>query len=88
MAQPNPQLRINQLAKDLSLKSKDILDIFATELKIEKKSGATVDTDEFDLFIQKMAHQFLLPVNGLFHFSGKHISQKIIIGFSEVVPSG
>ena len=46
--------KITQLSKDFNIKSKDILDIFATELKIEKKSGATVDTDEFDLFIQKL----------------------------------
>ena len=46
--------KITQLSKDFNLKSKDITDIFAKELKIEKKSGATVDSDEFDLFIQKL----------------------------------
>ena len=46
--------KITQLSKDFKLKSKDVLDIFTKELRIEKKSGATVDTEELDLFIQKI----------------------------------
>ena len=51
--------KITQISEDFKLKSKDVLDIFTKELRIDKKSGATVDTEEFDLFIQKitLTHQ-------------------------------
>ena len=51
MAQPNPQLRINQLAKDLSVKSKDILDIFEAAGLEGKTHMATLTPDEFGLLI-------------------------------------
>ena len=47
-------LKITQLSKDFNIKSKDVLDIFAKELKLEKKSGGSVDSDDLDLFIQKL----------------------------------
>ena len=52
-------IKISQISKDLNLKTKEILDTFSNEMGIEKKSGATVDTAEFELFIQKLtlAHQ-------------------------------
>ena len=52
-------IKISQITKDFSLKSKDILDIFSKELGIEKKSGATVDAAEFELFMQTvtLSHQ-------------------------------
>ncbi len=46
--------KITQLSKDFNLKSKDILDIFSNNVGIEKKSGATVDNEEFDLFMNKI----------------------------------
>ena len=51
MAQPNPQLRINQLAKDFSLKSKDILDIFEAAGLEGKTHMATLTPDEFSLLV-------------------------------------
>ena len=52
-------IKISQITKDFNLKSKDVIDTFSTELGIEKKSGATVDAGEFELFMQKitLAHQ-------------------------------
>ncbi len=52
-------IKISQITKDFNLKSKDVIDTFSTELGIEKKSGATVDAGEFELFLQKitLAHQ-------------------------------
>ena len=47
-------MKITQLSKDFNMKSKEVLDVFANELKIDKKSGATVDSDEFELFMQKL----------------------------------
>ena len=47
-------LKISQLSKDLSLKSKEVIDTFA-QLGIEKKSsGATVDLEDFELFLHHM----------------------------------
>ncbi len=51
--------KITQLSKDFNLKSKDILDIFSNNVGIEKKSGATIDNEEFELFMHKItaSHQ-------------------------------
>ena len=51
-------MKITQISKDFNIKSKDVIDIFAS-LGLEKKSGATVDAEEFELFMQKIttAHQ-------------------------------
>ncbi|MBR2453841.1 MAG: translation initiation factor IF-2 N-terminal domain-containing protein, partial [Clostridia bacterium] len=51
MAQANPQLRINQLAKDFSLKSKDILEMFEKAGLEGKTHMATLTPDEFGLFV-------------------------------------
>ena len=51
MAQPNPQLRINQLAKDFSVKSKDILDIFENAGLEGKTHMATLTPEEFGLLV-------------------------------------
>ena len=48
---PQISVKITQISKDFDLKSKDVLDTFK-ELGIDKKSGGTVDTDEFELFMQ------------------------------------
>ena len=47
-------IKISQITKDFNLKSKDVLDIFTADLGIEKKTGATADGEEFELFIQKI----------------------------------
>ena len=36
------------------MKSKDVLDIFTNELGIDKKSGGTLDAEEFELFMHKI----------------------------------
>ncbi len=43
-------IKVSQISKDFNLKSKDITDIFK-ELGLEKKSGASVETEEYELFI-------------------------------------
>ena len=47
-------IKISQITKDFNLKSKDVLDIFTADLGIDKKTGATADGEEFELFIQKL----------------------------------
>ena len=49
----NIPTKITQISKDFNIKSKDVLDTFK-DLGIEKKSGGSVDADEFELFFQTM----------------------------------
>ena len=50
MAPKQETLKINNISKDFSLKSKDVLDIFK-EIGIEKKTGGSVEGGEFELFL-------------------------------------
>ena len=43
-------VKVTQISKDFGMKSKDVLDLFK-ELGLEKKSGASVETDEYELFV-------------------------------------
>ncbi len=43
-------MKITQISKDFDIKSKDLLDTFK-EIGIEKKTGGSVDKDEFELFL-------------------------------------
>ena len=55
---PQLPIKITQLSKDFNIKAKDIIDLFH-EFGIEKKSGGSVELDEFELFVQKVtvSHQ-------------------------------
>ena len=46
-------MKITQISKDFDIKSKDLLDTFK-ELGIEKKTGGSVDKDEFELFLSHL----------------------------------
>ena len=48
----NP-IKITQLSKDFSMKSKEVTDAFK-ELGLDKKSGASVDEVEFEMFLDHM----------------------------------
>ena len=50
---PNLPIKITQISKDFNIKSKDILDTFK-DLGLDKKSGGSVDADEFELFFSKI----------------------------------
>ena len=52
-------IKLAVLSKDLNMKSKDIIDILASEFKIDKKTGATLDAEEFELLLYKLteSHQ-------------------------------
>ncbi|MBQ8321515.1 MAG: translation initiation factor IF-2 [Clostridia bacterium] len=50
---PQLPVKITQLSKDFNLKSKDVLDTFK-DLGLEKKSGGTVDLEEFELFMNRL----------------------------------
>ncbi len=51
MAQPNSQYRINQIAKDLSFKTKDILDVFENAGMSGKTHMTTLTPEEFGLLV-------------------------------------
>ena len=58
MANQSKIIKITQLSKDFAMKSKDVTDFFK-EIGFDKKSGASVDTEEFELFMNHVtrAHQ-------------------------------
>ncbi len=43
-------IKVSQISKDFDIKAKDITDIFKN-VGIDKKSGATVETEEYELFL-------------------------------------
>ena len=43
-------VKVTQISKDFAMKSKDVLDLFK-ELGLDKKSGGSVDTEEYELFV-------------------------------------
>ena len=47
------QTKITQLSKDFNIKSKDVIEIFKT-VGFEKKSGATVEAEELEIFLSHM----------------------------------
>ena len=51
-------VKIAQLSKDFNIKSKDVLDTFK-DLGMDKKTGGSIDTDEFELFMNHLtvSHQ-------------------------------
>ena len=50
MAANSKQIKINTLAKDFNMKTKDVIDILA-QAGIDKKTSGTIDTDEFSVFL-------------------------------------
>ena len=50
MATNPKQIKINTIAKDFNMKTKDVIDILATA-GIDKKTSGTIDTDEFAVFL-------------------------------------
>ncbi len=50
---PQMPVKITQLSKDFDMKSKDVLDSFK-DLGLDKKSGGSVDLDEFELFLNTL----------------------------------
>ena len=50
MATNPKQIKINTIAKDFNMKTKDVIDILAAA-GLDKKTSGTVDTDEFSVFL-------------------------------------
>ena len=56
MAAANPQFKVNQIAKDLGIKSKEIVDFFSQK-GIAIKTQATLEPKEFDLLMESLTKQ-------------------------------
>ena len=50
MAINQKQIKINTLAKDFNMKSKEVIDVLA-EAGMDKKTSGTIDSDEFAAFL-------------------------------------
>ena len=46
-------VKLSQLSKDFNIKGKDIIDFLKT-LGMDKKTGASLEGDEMDIFLQKI----------------------------------
>ena len=53
----NPQFKINQIAKDLGKKSKDIVDLLVSKGIEVKNSQKTLETDEFDILFDTLTKE-------------------------------
>ena len=63
-------VKISQFAKDLEIKSKDLVAIFA-ELGMTKQTGGVLDADEASFVIQTLMDRFVLEdING--YIEGKY----------------
>ncbi len=47
------QIKVSQISKNFNIKSKDVIDVFKA-LGIEKKSGASVEAEEYELFLNNL----------------------------------
>ena len=52
MADKKP-IKLSQISKDFNIKAKDVIDFFK-DLGYEKKSGASAETEEYELFLHKL----------------------------------
>ena len=52
----NKNIKLSQLSKDFNIKAKDLID-FLQSLGIDKKTGASLDEEEFEIFFQKITEQ-------------------------------
>ena len=53
MAAGKEKITLTQISKDFNLKPKEVIDVFKS-FGVEKKSGATVEKDDFELFLQNI----------------------------------
>ncbi len=63
-------VKINQLAKDLEIKSKDLISVFA-DLGMTKQTGGTLEMDEVSFVLQRLMDRFVVEdING--YIDGKY----------------
>ena len=75
-------VKISQLAKDLEIKSKDLVALFA-ELGMTKQTGGTLDKDEVSFVIQSLMDRFVLEdING--YIDGKYKVKPTTLELAEI----
>ena len=72
----NPQFKVNQLAKDLGIKSKDIVDIFA-EKGVTVKTQAALEGREFDILMETLTKQNQIKDIDSYIFGDTYIPSKL-----------
>ena len=72
----NPQFKVNQLAKDLGLKSKDILDTLA-EKGITAKTQGSLEGREFDILFDTLTKQNQIKDIDSYIFGDTYIPSKL-----------
>ena len=72
----NPQFKVNQLAKDLGLKSKDIIDTLA-EKGITAKTQGSLEGREFDILLDTLTKQNQIKDIDSYIFGDTYIPSKI-----------
>ena len=72
----NPQFKVNQLAKDLGIKSKDIVDTLA-EKGIAAKTQASLEGREFDILMETLTKQNQIKDIDSYIFGDTYIPSKL-----------
>ena len=72
----NPQFKVNQLAKDLGIKSKDILDTLA-EKGITAKTQGALEGREFDILFDALTKQNQIKDIDSYIFGDTYIPSKL-----------
>ncbi len=72
----NPQFKVNQLAKDLGIKSKDIIDTLA-EKGVAIKTQASLEGREFDIFMESLTKQNQIKDIDSYIFGDTYIPSKL-----------
>ena len=73
----NPQFKVNQLAKDLGIKSKDIIDTLA-EKGITAKTQGNLEGREFDIFMENLTKQNQIKDIDSYIFGDTYIPSKLM----------
>ena len=72
----NPQFKVNQLAKDLGIKSKDIIDTLAQK-GIAAKTQAALEGREFDILMETLTKQHQITDIDSYIFGDTYIPSKL-----------
>ena len=72
----NPQFKVNQLAKDLGIKSKDIVDVLA-EKGMNVKTQASLEGKEFDILFEALTKQNQIKDIDSYIFGDTYIPSKL-----------
>ena len=73
----NPQFKVNQLAKDLGIKSKDIIDTLADKGITAKTTQASLEGREFDILMETLTKNNQIKDIDSYIFGDTYIPSKL-----------